>query len=171
MDTFPQVTKLSNEIKQLCSMNDNITCPTKNAITKWNAGINIIYYRDGKDKMGYHSDHAQNETTILVVNVSTSNEDRNHNTNNTNESCHHDRPRKVLIKTWKGNKHKSKLPSHADEIFELYIRPGDGYEMDGTFILLCSIHKRNAFYTKVFNPVFSFSSLYPPFQIILNNLI
>ena len=156
LDTFPQVRMLSNEMRQLCYMNDSITCPMKNEIKNWNAGINIIYYRDGKDKMGYHSDHAQNETTILVVNVSTSNEDNN--TNNTNTT--HDRPRKVLIKTWKGNKHKSLSPSHGDEIFELYIRPGDGYEMDGTFILHWSIKKK--LYKQLLNHIlFSLFSLRP----------
>jgi alkylated DNA repair dioxygenase AlkB len=79
-------------------------------VPKWTIGVNPVLYRDGQDKMGDHADNDQGEQVILALLV--------------------DSPttmtRKVKIRpfTWLERR-------DGDEQIELFMQPGDAYEMDG----------------------------------------
>ena len=84
---------------------------------EWNIGVHMIMYRDGEDKMGWHSDDTQGESLIISV-VLESTFDIN--------IPNHTRP--VMIK----NKWKDCLEKVGDEkIIRLFPCQGDAYMMDG----------------------------------------
>ena len=78
-------------------------------VEKWTIGVNPVIYRDGRDKISAHADNDQGEQRIVTVIV--------------------DGPtpiRRVCIKP------NPKLEAaENDEDIELFLRPGDAYEMDG----------------------------------------
>ena len=76
----------------------------------WNIGVDLLLYRDGKDKMGYHADDTQGEQLILTVVVET------------------DERRVFKVRP---KKHKHENYRHGDENVELVVRQGDGYRMNG----------------------------------------
>jgi len=78
---------------------------------KWNIGVDVVVYRDGRDRMGWHADDTQEEHIILCVVV----------------ECDVVRPLKVRPKFRRGEK----APSHGDEEIWIYPSKGDAYEMDG----------------------------------------
>lgn len=82
-------------------------------VGEWNTGVNVVSYRDNKDKIGFHSDNDQGEERIVTVLVESQ-----------------DPPRGVQIENMRP-KGKSKARREGDEQFELFIGQGDGYEMDG----------------------------------------
>jgi 2OG-Fe(II) oxygenase superfamily len=71
----------------------------------WNCGIDIVMFRSGKDKIGAHADDTQSETDIVTFIL----------------ECDHDRVIKFEPKNASDG-----LPS-----FELYLRTGDMYRMNG----------------------------------------
>jgi hypothetical protein len=50
---FPSLERVSKHTAEVCS------------VPYWNIGINAVYYRDGNDSIGYHSDNDQGENKIL----------------------------------------------------------------------------------------------------------
>jgi alkylated DNA repair dioxygenase AlkB len=98
---LPLVNKIADKLKILCS------------VEKWNIGVNVVFYRDGKDRIGFHADDDQGESMILVVIPSSPQGSRT-----------------VVIQTKK--KKKADFVD-GDEQFELLLSAGDGYDMDGKF--------------------------------------
>jgi hypothetical protein len=100
---LPLVDEIANSLNKICS------------VEKWNVGVNVVYYRDGKDRLGFHSDDTQGESMICVVIPSS--------------------PQgawRVVIQT---NRNKGPDFLDCDEQFELFLRAGDGNDMDGKFSL------------------------------------
>ena len=85
----------------------------------WNIGVDLLIYRDGKDKMGFHADDTQGEQLILSVVVDT------------------DERRVFKVRPKKGKDEKYK---DGDENLELVVRQGDGYSMNGKSVCLFSTH-------------------------------
>jgi alkylated DNA repair dioxygenase AlkB len=79
-------------------------------LPKWTVGINPVLYRDAQDKMGDHADNDQGEDVILALLVDCS-------TTNT---------RRVRMKPF-----RKLCLQDGDEQIELFMEPGDAYEMDG----------------------------------------
>ena len=77
---------------------------------KWNLGVDVLVYRDGNDKIGWHADDNQGETKIFAVVIES------------NIS------RQVLFKRKVNNKLEIQ---YGDEYIKLYPSEGDSYEMDG----------------------------------------
>ena len=93
---------------------------TKFGIDDWRIGVEIILYRDGKDKIGKHADDTQGESLIVSVVAQT------------------DISRVIKIVP-KGNYHCSAAgrgqggahDEEQDETITLTVNEGDGYVMDG----------------------------------------
>jgi len=51
------IEKLAHDLAKKYSLPDN----------KWNIGVDVVVYRDGKDRMGWHADDTQGEHIILYV--------------------------------------------------------------------------------------------------------
>ena len=75
---------------------------------RFNIGVDLICYRDGRDSIGWHSDDTHDETVVLCVVVESEG----------------DRP--VHLRP---NERVSKL-ADGDEEVELFVREGDAYELD-----------------------------------------
>ena len=78
-------------------------------VDKWNIGVNPVLYRDGRDKMGDHADNDQGERLILAVLVDSP-----------------DETRRVCIRPFSNLERKN-----SDEFIEIFMQPGDAYQMDG----------------------------------------
>ena len=76
----------------------------------WSIGVDLVIYRDGKDKMGFHADDTQKESLILTVVIES------------------DDKRVIKIRPKKGKKEEY---VDGDEQIELFIKGGDGYRMNG----------------------------------------
>lgn len=74
---------------------------------KWNMGVDVVFYRDGKDYIGKHSDDDQGERRIVTV------------------LLHSPRERVVKFET----KRKETHYEDGHEQFELFLQPGDAYAM------------------------------------------
>jgi len=81
----------------------------KAGVVSFDIGINPVCYRGGQDNIGGHVDNDQGEKTVLTALVDLPPETR-----------------KVTIKP----KKKLKLED-GDEHVEIFMEPGDVYEMDG----------------------------------------
>jgi hypothetical protein len=79
--------------------------------TYWNIGVNPVLYRNGRDKMGYHADDDQDETVIFTV------------------LAYSPYPRRIVIKKTKSERDDS--DNDDCERYELFLREGGGYCMDG----------------------------------------
>lgn len=103
---LPLIHKLAQQMTTYCG------------IEKWNIGVNVICYRGHNDYIGYHSDDDQNESMILAI----------------IPYCPDDMERKIIIqtKTRKGKNTKINQEECFEEL-ELYLKAGDGYDMDGTY--------------------------------------
>lgn len=86
-------------------------------VCKWGAGVNIIWYRDGKDYIGYHSDNTHQEDLIVTVVI----------------SCDPPGSRKIIIRN------KCRKINQRYQELELILGEGDGYEMDGAFFTILLI--------------------------------
>ncbi|GMH53586.1 hypothetical protein TL16_g01483 [Triparma laevis f. inornata] len=75
---------------------------------EWSIGCDLVVYRDGKDSIGWHADDTQSESCVLAVVVESDGE------------------RPVCIRPNK----KVHLLVEGDEEIELYVKEGDGYELD-----------------------------------------
>jgi alkylated DNA repair dioxygenase AlkB len=95
LDCIPSLKELAQHMAALCG------------VEKWTIGVNPILYRDGRDKMGDHSDNNQSEQVILCVLLDSPLETR-----------------RVVVRPF-----KDKFPQ--DEEIELFMAPGDAYMMDG----------------------------------------
>ena len=93
---FPNVKEVAEQMRKVCG------------VDSWNVGMNPVFYRDGNDSIGFHSDDDQGEATILTLLVESP-----------------PRPRRVIVKP------KRKVPDHGDRQIVLFLRAGDGYDMDG----------------------------------------
>ncbi|GMH83199.1 hypothetical protein TrST_g5124 [Triparma strigata] len=74
----------------------------------WSIGVDLVVYRDGKDSIGWHADDTQNESCVLAVVIESEGE------------------RPVCIRPSK----KARALMDGDEEVELYVKEGDGYELD-----------------------------------------
>ena len=81
---------------------------------QWSIGVDLVTYRNGNDRMGWHADDTQEESLILTVVVET------------------DARRIVKIRPKKG---KNESYNDGDELIELIVRQGSAYKMDG----MCSV--------------------------------
>lgn len=87
-------------------------------VKKWRIGIDLVMYRDVRDYIGFHSDNNQGECNIVTLIV-------------INDDC----TRRVVIK-------QKKVIGKAcldTEHYEIFLRAGDAYEMDGKFIVHCVV--------------------------------
>jgi hypothetical protein len=66
LDELPQLSALSKKTAELCKVDG------------WNIGIDSVFYRDGNDSIGKHSDAAQGEEAILAVLVAVLESSRGH---------------------------------------------------------------------------------------------
>ena len=80
-------------------------------IDEWKVGVNPVYYRDGKDHIGLHSDDDQGETLIFTAILKTSS-----------------RGRPVLVQPKRNA--EGKIDDGAVR-YEIWARQGDAYKMDG----------------------------------------
>jgi len=106
-EQFPALNCIARWLKKICRVPD------------WNIGINPVYYRDGNDHIGFHADNDQGEEKIMSVLVQSPPKDR-----------------KVEIwpkesKTKKRGKNGKRSISHGDKRIQLFLRAGDGYDMNG----------------------------------------
>ncbi|KAL7578972.1 hypothetical protein ACA910_019019 [Epithemia clementina (nom. ined.)] len=104
LSDLPEITRLADELLSVCQ------------VSEWGIGVNLICYRDGQDKMGLHADDDQGEEKIMAVMIAS--------------------PlvaRRVLIQTaeTKGKASNADDGEIVEEQIELFLRPGDAYEMDG----------------------------------------
>jgi 2OG-Fe(II) oxygenase superfamily len=122
---FPLLRRLSHRMKKICN------------VRKWKIGLNVVYYRDWKDKMGYHADDTQKESCVFVVVLMKSSDllsrrrvvirtklppkKRSKSSSSSLSLNDHDDPNDLQESTYK----------HGDEQYELNLAAGDGYEMDG----------------------------------------
>ena len=95
---------------------------------EWGIGANLITYRDGSDKIGWHADDTQGEYIILTV-VAQSNKEE--------ERRVHIRPKRQKNKAPGGDgngnvRHVYASYLDGDEEIELIVNSGNGYKMDGT---------------------------------------
>lgn len=88
----------------------------------FNIGVDVIVYRDGTERIGWHADDSQGENRIFCLVVESS-------------SIPEARPLKIRCNSGysstakKGN--RTERLEEGDEEVELYPMAGDGYEMDG----------------------------------------
>ena len=81
----------------------------------WNIGVDVVLYRDGDDKIGFHADDTQGESTILCVVVDSP-----------------EKIRKVEVRSKRKSKQGEPIElQDGDEEIELFVGAGDSYEMDG----------------------------------------
>lgn len=110
---LPELHRLARTMAGMYSSSSSTTTTNNDEppVNYWNIGVEAIYYRDGKDRMGLHADDDQGEELILAVLLSSPGG-----------------PRKVRI--------QNKVPKGAkatagDEQIELLLEAGDAYDMDG----------------------------------------
>ena len=77
----------------------------------WNIGINPVLYRNGHDKMGFHADDDQGEQIILTALV--------------------EGPRRKIVIQPSAKVHAKDTWESTDCRIELWLEPGDVYQMDG----------------------------------------
>ena len=77
----------------------------------WNAGVNVILYRNGNDSIAYHCDDTQNEQMIGTALIS---------------ACENNN-RPTIFKSKTVNQHDSKVPIIK---VLLHLKPGDVYYMN-----------------------------------------
>lgn len=97
------------ELPRVQELSDKVkeTC----GVSKWKVGINPVVYRDGKDHIGLHADNNQGETIIFTAVLKT-----------------RGRGRRVRVVP----KHNKKEGfQHGAIRYELWLRSGDAYKMDG----------------------------------------
>ena len=104
LSDLPHIASFCNTIKPICGVGE------VNDASAWGIGVNLIYYRDGKDRMGLHADNDQGEQKVVTVLVDGP-----------------PQPRQVLVQT----KRKDVDNDNLEEEFRLFLRPGDAYCMDG----------------------------------------
>ena len=83
----------------------------------WNVGVNPVIYRSGRDRMGQHADNDQGENLIMTAVIDGPVED----------------PRRLVIEPFacKKNRLAKTTLTASDRKYELMLRPGDVYSMDG----------------------------------------
>jgi hypothetical protein len=129
---FKSLERVSKHTAEVCS------------VPYWNIGVNVVYYRDGNDSIGYHSDNDQGEDKILskfsctpllflfTGVVVTLIEQIMHSHSRLHAAClisSPPTPRVVRIRVERKGKY---LPAIGDEDIMLRLQAGDAYEMDGT---------------------------------------
>lgn len=97
----PPIENLSKSLGRRFNVNNGI----------WNIGVDLILYRDGKDRIGWHADDTQGEQIILTVAIET------------------DPKRIVQVRPKNG---KNECYEDGDELIELIVNQGDAYSMDST---------------------------------------
>jgi alkylated DNA repair dioxygenase AlkB len=107
-------TMKSRPLKNVGWLND-LDFDTKRIVPEadWNIGVNVVLYRDGKDKMGDHADNDQGEELILCVVIAS-------------PGAKTSQMRRVCVRPF----HKW-AAKEGDEDIELHLSPGDAYLMDG----------------------------------------
>jgi hypothetical protein len=101
MTNHPRIRKLHGEVSNAFG-------------TTYNIGVDCIVYRDGKDRIGWHSDDTQGEDLVLCIIVDSGKKARQ-------------------LKVQPVVKGKRGEPLHdGDEQFILFPGKGDAYEMDGS---------------------------------------
>jgi hypothetical protein len=120
-------------------------------VESWNIGVNPVFYRDGKDRIGAHADDDQGESCILSVIVASPIPLR--------RLLIQPKPTKIVDRTVLGTKQKGNkrlklktgngdiVDDGVDEQHELRLGPGDAYCMDGTW-------NRNDLYVLMRNKAF-----------------
>ena len=110
----PELAEASRRAKQ-CFYDKSIT---------WNQGCDVILYRNGNDKIGYHADDTQGESVIFCVVVET-------------QTQAGEKIRALHVKPDLNGPKKRKL-NREDVELEIWADEGDAYAMDGTclFVLL-----------------------------------
>ena len=103
--SVPCIKNLALRLGQQCQLPNSM----------FNIGVDVIYYRNGNDKIGWHADDNQGEDIIFAVVIQT------------------DENRKVCVRQTKDKKEKNK---HGDKVLQLFFLNGDGYSMDGEFYLI-----------------------------------
>jgi 2OG-Fe(II) oxygenase superfamily len=104
LNDFPLVTQLAATVEEMARHHDITSTKTASTTeTYWNIGANVVCYRDGRDHIGLHADKDQGENVIFTVIAQSS------------------YSRRIVIQS------KAK-----DVLYELFLRAGDGYCMDGT---------------------------------------
>ena len=91
---------------------------------EWNIGVDVILYRNGNDRIGWHADDTQGEDIILTVVVETNvirtikiRPKRSRNGRSSSSS----------------GRRKDEGYQDGDELIELIVKQGSAYKMDGTF--------------------------------------
>ena len=102
-------------------------------VDKWSIGVNPVYYRDGKDRIGVHADDAQDETFIATAIL-----------------CSPEENRPILVRPFQrrtgkdGRARARKITSQdkqfvhqeGEEEYCLHLFPGDVYTMNSTLFLI-----------------------------------
>jgi len=97
LDQVPEVERLANRLAG------------SYGISSWNTGVDMIAYKDGEDRIGWHADDTQGEALIVCVVVSSP------------------EPRPLHIRPKKSANRPLRT---GDEQIEIYPSEGDGYDMD-----------------------------------------
>eukprot|EP00804_Cyclotella_cryptica_P011375 CCRYP_016037-RA/>CCRYP_016037-RA protein AED:0.06 eAED:0.06 QI:353/1/1/1/1/1/10/132/1126 len=97
LDQIPEVERLANRLARFYG------------IDEWNTGVDLVAYKDGEDRMGWHADDTQGEALVVCVVV----------------SCPEPRPLRIRPKK------RYRPLSDGDEEIEIAPSAGDAYDMDG----------------------------------------
>ena len=108
----PELKEASRRAKQ-CFYDKSIT---------WNQGCDVILYRNGNDKIGYHADDTQGESVIFCVVVETQ-----------TQAGEEVRALHVKPDLTKGSKRDKGKLKRTDVELEIWADEGDAYSMDGTY--------------------------------------
>jgi alkylated DNA repair dioxygenase AlkB len=102
LEEVPRIQQVAQSFADLCHVNE------------WNIGVMPICYRSGQDRMGKHADDDQGEELILTLLV--------------DGPCNV--PRRLVVEPSPKLFNKADLLA-TDEKLQVFLRPGDVYEMDG----------------------------------------
>ena len=111
LSELPEIYNFSKSMKTITTLGQ----VPQDSGTSWGIGVNLICYRSGNDRIGFHADDDQKESAIVTVMV-------------------HGPPRQVLVRTkLPKKKDKDRNDGEDDETEEirLLMSPGDAYTMDG----------------------------------------
>ena len=119
---FPELQQASRRSKTICKNNKNIS--TKKVT--WNQGADIIFYRNGNDKIGYHADDTQDEEVIFCAVV---------------EAHQAEKVRPLHIKSKlappsAANGYTKERLVDGDVELRILADEGDAYAMDGMYVCI-----------------------------------
>ena len=142
IELAPPIHKLAARLgRKFESFSSSSSSNNNNNNNNWNIGVDMIIYRNGKDKIGWHADDTQGETIIFTIVIETD-----------ERRIIKIRPKKKKIDMNRNNMNMNNDNDGSsyydgDENIELIVRSGCGYSMNGMLYRYTQGLKKIIFYS------------------------